>query len=140
MKLNLEDLENSIRSLVESIESYDELAKKIQLSEKNVNTLRSGVIQNFEVAYEQCGKFMKRWIENNVNPQIGIAMTRRELFRLSAENFLINDYEKWMIFHEARNITSYTYNKNSAEKSFEMAKEFIHLAKDFLAVLEKHND
>jgi len=140
MKLNLENLENSIQSLIESIESYDELANKIQLSEKNINTLRSGVIQNFEVAYEQCWKFMKRWIENNVNPQIGIAMTRRELFRLSAENFLIHDFEKWMKFHKLRNLTSHTYDKKNAEESFQISVSFLKEASSFLVRIKSHND
>jgi len=33
-------------------------------------TSRSGVIQSFEVTYEQCWKMMKRWIEENVGAEL----------------------------------------------------------------------
>lgn len=45
-----------------------------------------------------------------------------------------------MIYHDARNETSHTYNDKKAEEVFEIAKRFFPDAKDFLANLEKVND
>ena len=51
-----------------------------------------------------------------------------------------NRYYLWMIYHDARNETSHTYNDKKAEEVFEIAKQFFPDAKSFLANLEKVND
>lgn len=77
-------------------------------------TLKAG-IQNFEVAYELCWKFIKRWLEHNVSPNAVAGVSRRELFRYAAENLLIRDVDQWMDFHAARNKTSHIYDQAVAE-------------------------
>ena len=51
------------------------------LAVRLIYTIAAGVIQNFAFTYELCWKFMKRWIEENVNSEIVDGVTRRELFR-----------------------------------------------------------
>jgi len=106
----------------------------------DLDTVKAGVIQNFEVAYEQCWKFMKRWIERNVSPDIVDGVTRRELFRVSAENRLIDDVSVWMEFHQSRNLTAHTYDAENAGHAFSAALIFIDSAKDFLKRLEARYD
>lgn len=54
--------------------------------------LRAGVIQNFEVAYEQCWKFIERWIRENRAPEnADHPRSRKELFRMAARHGLISD-------------------------------------------------
>ena len=55
--------------------------------------VRAGVIQNFEIAYEQSWKMMKRWLEDSVGATYVDGVTRRELFRLAAEHRLITDVD-----------------------------------------------
>jgi len=105
-----------------------------------METIEAGVIQNFEFTYELCWKFMKRWISENVNPEILDGVTRRELFRISAENKLIDDINKWMEFHKARNSTSHIYDSEVAEEVFIEAMEFLPYAKEFFIILEQKND
>ena len=44
-------------------------------------TVRGGIIQNFEVAYELSWRMMKRWLESNINAETVDGVTRRELVR-----------------------------------------------------------
>lgn len=84
--------------------------KTIQsLSPELQETIRAGVIQNFEFTYEVAWKFIKRWLEKNYGGSEVDGVTRRELFRMAAENKLIDDVDSWMLFHRAGNQTSYTY-------------------------------
>ena len=53
---------------------------------------------------------------------------------------LIRDVEAWMIYHDARNETSHTYDDAKAQEVFEVAKKFLPDAKEFLDNLEKKND
>ena len=48
-------------------------------------TLHAGIIQHFEVAYEVCWKSMRQWLGYNVRPEAVDGVSRRELFRLAAE-------------------------------------------------------
>lgn len=105
-----------------------------------IETLRAGVVQNFEVAYEQVWKMMKRWLEVNVGALEVDGVARRQLFRLCHENRLIDDVETWMAFHKSRNETSHIYDAKTAEDVFKVAGEFLPYAKDVLARIASRND
>ncbi len=56
------------------------------------DTVRAGVIQNSKVAYEQCWKFIQRWIRENRTPEdADHPGTRKELFRLATRYGLVAD-------------------------------------------------
>jgi len=97
MALELESLRKAIAALARSLRVAGEQAggEDVDLLE----TLRAGVVQNFEVAYEQSWKMMKRWLEANVSPVAVDGVTRCQLFRLCHENRLIDDVDGWMTFH-----------------------------------------
>ncbi|KJJ83348.1 nucleotidyltransferase substrate binding protein [Candidatus Omnitrophus magneticus] len=139
MTLDLTSLRKSIESLDNSINSYMVNKENKSLSDIDMETLKAGVIQNFEVAYELCWKFLKRWLSLNVSPNIADGVYRRELFRICAEHRLIFDVDIWMSYHEARNLTSHTYDSVSAEKVFETSLVFIHDAKILFETLEVKN-
>ncbi len=138
MKLELTSLENATASLERSIHA----ATKFQatLPPELRETVRSGIIQNFEVAYELSWKMMKRWLETNISAESVDGVTRRELFRLAAESRLLEDVDLWMSFHAARNITSHTYDNNTAEEVSERAEQFVAAAQSLLASLRARND
>ena len=138
MKLELTSLESAILALESS--SAATAAFEATLPAHVVDTLRSGVIQNFEVAYEQSWKMMKRWVEANVSPGAVDGVTRRELFRHAAENQLIQDVNLWMIFHSARNNSSHTYDRATADEVYAVAEQFIPAARALLEALQARND
>lgn len=137
MNLYLDSLEKSIDVLKRSTKTASRLDN---LDSDLQEAVRAGVIQNFEIAYEQSWKMMKRWLEENIGATYVDGVTRRELFRFAAENRLITDVVRWMEYHDARNQTSHTYNEETAQRVFEEATEFVHDAEQLLKILEKHND
>jgi nucleotidyltransferase substrate binding protein (TIGR01987 family) len=105
-----------------------------------LETLRAGVIQNFEVAYEQSWKMMKRWLEANVGSAEVDGVSRRQLFRLCHENRLIDEVDVWMRFHTSRNETSHTYNAATANGVFAVAQDFLPAAMDVFSQIASRND
>ncbi len=83
---------------------------------------------------------MKRWIEQNVNPDTVDGVSRRELFRVCAEVRLIDDVQLWMAFQQSRNLTSHTYDTDNAEEAYASALHFGESARDVLKQLEARND
>jgi len=140
MKLELESLVSAISSLQNSINTWHKLSERAGITEEDLRTIKSGVIQNFEVAYEQCWKFMKRWLETNISPDIADGVSRRELFRTSAENRLIDNVDLWMEFHQARNLTAHTYHAGNAEQAFQAALRLPDYACLLLERLKERND
>lgn len=140
MKLELSSLENAVLSLEKAINSYTALCKNERLTKDDIDTLQSGVIQNFEVAYEQCWKFIQRWIKENRNPAESDTITRRDLFRKAASYNLINDPLSWFDYGDKRNLTSHTYDGDTAKSIFETALKFLADAKYLKKKLEEFND
>jgi nucleotidyltransferase substrate binding protein (TIGR01987 family) len=127
-------LKNAILALQNCIKNYNEYSPK---NESLLESLRSGVIQDFEVAYELSWKFMKKWLSYNVGSSVIDGIPRFELFKRAAENGLISEPEIWFDFHDARNKTTHEYSEEIAEFVFEQALKFLPYAKDFLEALEK---
>ena len=131
---------SSLKKALCSLENILKTASSSQSYSPNVrDAIRSGVIQNFEFTYELCWKFMKRWLENNVSVFLTEGVSRRELFRMAAENSLINDVDVWMEYHKARNETSYTYDESKAEEVFQTAIRFLPDVQKLLPKLESKN-
>ncbi len=139
MSLDLSSLEKAFDSLSRALEvaSTSEQMER-EANEKEV--IQAGVIQNFEFTYELCWKFMKRWLEKNLGGAYVDGVTRRELFRLAAEQQLVSNVENWMLYHDARNETAHTYNEAKAEEIFLVAQQFLPDAKELLGNLKRKND
>jgi nucleotidyltransferase substrate binding protein (TIGR01987 family) len=138
MNLDLSSLEGAVATLERSVKAA--AAYAASLPRELQDTVRSGIIQNFEVAYELSWKMIKRWIESNVGPDSADGVTRRELFRLAAESRLLEDVDLWMRFHNARNESSHTYDHETAEEVSKCAVVFAPAARALLSALGSRND
>ncbi|MBI5526745.1 MAG: nucleotidyltransferase substrate binding protein [Deltaproteobacteria bacterium] len=139
MPLKLESLRKSIEALERSTNAA--AANMDTLSEDLRETVRAGVIQPFEVAYEQCWKFIQRWLrENRISEDADHPRTRKELFRMAARHGLIADPTPWFEYGEVRNETTHTYDEEQAAAAYETAKKFIVDARDLFARLDSKND
>ena len=140
MPLELDSLAAAVDALCKVSAKSDDSAFMHRLDDVAQNAIRSGVIQHFEFTYELCWKFMKRWLSTHIGPTVADGVTRRELFRLAAEQRLIVDVEEWMRYHDARNQTAHTYNFEIAERVYQVAHAFSRDAGKLLAALEARND
>jgi len=138
MSLNLNNLEKSIKALEKSLTIYHSGSS---YSEDLREILRAGIIQNFEVAYEQCWKFIQKWIrENRSAEDAEHPRTRKELFRIAARYGLISDPVIWFEYGDVRNLTSHTYDDEQANEAFSTAVKFLPAALSLLDILRKTND
>ncbi len=134
--LDLASLQNTIAGLRRALSVAAELESNPGVTGDLQETVRSGVIQNFEIAYEVAWKMMKRWIENNVSAEAVDGVSRRELFRWAAQSHLIGDVDRWMRFHGARNQSTHIYQEAIAVGVYETAAEFLPEAEALLQALE----
>ncbi len=140
MSLELDSLKKAVAALNGVLAKSNDAELMRGLDEITRNAIKSGAIQHFEFTYELCWKFIKRWLEVNISPTAVDGVTRRELFRLAAENRLIVDVDEWMRHHDARNRTSHTYDPAVAESVYLAAHAFARDAQRLLGALEARND
>ncbi len=146
MPLDLENLQNAIGSLDQALgilqvfEDRENAPLMGGTQEAWRRVVQSGVIKHFEFTYELSWLFIKRWLEANVSPNAGDGVTRRELFRLGAENLLIDDVDRWMRYHQARNRMSHTYRQATADEVCAVVPAFLGDSRLLLAALEARND
>ncbi len=139
MDLDLSSLKKAVTSLNNALNVAAPASLDVMSEDQQV-VIKAGVIQNFEFTYELCWKFMKRWLDVNLGSTYVEGVARRELFRLSAENKLIEDVDQWMEYHDARNETSHTYDLDTAEEIFQISQTFYSDAFELLNTLEMKND
>lgn len=139
-RIDLTPLEKAIASLEQLFKRVSD--ERFMSEQDNVIRLglQAGLIQNLEFTYELCWKMIKRWLEININPESVDGVTRRELFRMAAENRLIEDVDEWMIYHAARNQTSHQYDSALAEETLSVTADFIRAAQRLLSNLKARND
>ncbi|MCE1248170.1 MAG: nucleotidyltransferase substrate binding protein [Firmicutes bacterium] len=140
MSLNLTPLSKAIESAEQLFLLVSDNDKMSRLDFVVQNGLKSGLVRNFEFTYELCWKAMRRWLEINIGRDYIDGITRKELFRMSAENHLINNPVKWFEYNEARNLTSHTYNEAQSDKALVITGEFIAEARNLLDNLRNKND
>ncbi len=141
MKLDLSSLRKAVESLERAIRVTGDDHVISGLSDDTRETIRAGVIQNFEVAYESCWKYIQRWLKENVpSGQAEFPRSRKELFRLAARFGLIEDPLPWFSYGDARNLSSHTYDEEKAESVYETALHFVKDARSLLEKLKELND
>lgn len=110
-----------------------ESLKKAVIQPKTEFT-RDAAIQRFEYTYELCWKTLKRYFKLEAGLE---EFNIKNIFREAGKANLITNVEAWFSYHEARNLTSHTYNQETAEKTFSVIQLFVPDAEKLLAKLEK---
>ncbi len=90
-----------------------QLEEAVMLSEQRDLTKleKQGVIQAFEFTHELAWNVLKDFLEDQGNQNIkGSKDATREAFKVS----LITDGEKWMAMIQSRNLSSHTYDEETA--------------------------
>ena len=138
-KLDISALKKAAQAFDNALAFARKVEEKPEAAQEfyEVESARAAVIKHFEFTYELCWKIMKRYIEMDSGSEEADVLTRKELFRLSAEKKLIASFAQWVKFHEDRNRTSHVYNEAVADDVYETAKQFAGPLHDFIAAIEQ---
>lgn len=131
--LKLETLKNTLQRFSEALQAYEH---------DRSNTLyRDASIQRFEFSYELTHKMLKRYLElTSATPSEIDEMAFPNLIRTGNERgLLLNNWERWKDFRQARNISSHTYDESKALQVMEILPDFLLEAQALLRELKKRN-
>ena len=124
VKLKHEDFSRALQKL------HAALAKDISADELYLD----GLIQRFEFCFELAWKLMKAFLDYE-----GIEVNSpRSAIRQAFQTELIADAEAWLDMLEKRNLSSHTYDEETAKEIYRhVAQKYIFLFDDFAATIER---
>lgn len=106
--------------------AIDRLSEVISVWNKNTSDfiVRDSMIQRFEYTYSLALKMTAKFINLQIN-EISYAMTFNEIIRKASQFGLIkSNLETWDKYRKYRNMTSHTYDEETAEKVISIIPEF----------------
>lgn len=101
--------------------------------------IRDATSQRFGYTFELAWKMMKRHLDWMGHSDTA-ALSRRDLFREEARVSLISDPEPWFAYNQARNESSHTYNRNTAERVYARAGKFLFDVQELVENLGRVHD
>ena len=139
MKLQITPYEKALDQLKKSLDYMDSpMAKKdVALHAQ----FRGATIQAFEYSYELAVKMIRRQLAQMVpNPQDLAQMTFADLIRMAADAGLVKDVKRFLVYRDARNRTSYTYEEDAAEDVVKVVPDFLQDASFLLEELRHRHE
>lgn len=94
------------------------LYQGLQLPENGINT--DATIQRFKITFELTWKLLNVLVRESIQEVYGPKNTLREAVKLG----FIENIEKWFEFLDARNLTTHTYEEETAEEVYKTAVQF----------------
>ena len=128
--LELNPLEKAVRSFSIAAERW-----KTVPEDKEV---RDSVVQRFEYTHELCHKMLLRQLQEvTANPSEIASLDYKALISEATKFRLIKHPENWFEYRRKRNLTSHTYNEDTAEDVASSALNFLQDAQDLITCLQK---
>lgn len=121
--------------------NFDALAKALEtfkeaIDKENPSQLeRDGIIQRFGYTFELCWKSIRKLLLHLGRQYV--SSSPKPLFRDAHQENLIQDVEVWFRFIDARNRTSHTYNKKTADEVYQDIQDFNQHAQNLLGKLHE---
>ena len=104
----IEQLEKAFENLKIIIDAYEKEEDRIIK-----DGLRDSIIQRFEFVTELSWKLMKKYLDENLVLEV---YSPRSVIKESYKQDLIDNGELWLDILEDRNLTSHTYDENTANR------------------------
>ncbi len=132
IKLDLTSLHQALITLDEAVECHS--------IEPDNTFIRDAMIQRFEYCYELTHKMLKRYLESTEpSREVIDHMSFPELIRTASERgLLLQGWDVWKQYRDARNITSHTYNEQKALQVCSIIPLFLKEAKYVASILQNH--
>lgn len=122
-------VEQSIKPLKKALQSLEKA-----ISQPINEFIRDSVNQRFEFTFDLSWKNLKRYLESD-KPLADDSV--KGVLREAYQKKLISNLDQWFAFHKSRNLTSHTYNEDTAQEVYLEAIKMPKLCSELIDNLEK---
>lgn len=107
--------------------NFSPLAKAVEslrdaLAQPKNPYTRDAAIQRFEYTFELSWKMLRRYLATEAGIE---SFNLKELFRQAGRQGIIANVEAWFEYLKGRNLTSHTYNEQTADEVHRLASTFV---------------
>ncbi|UNU43518.1 nucleotidyltransferase [Sphingopyxis sp. YF1] len=123
MPIDISPLVNAVARLEEGYARY--------MQDITDQQIRDGLIQRFEFTYDLSDKMLKRFLEEtSATPEaIDLLSFQARIRTGNEQELLLNDWSRWKLYRDMRNVTSHTYDEAKALEVVEGIPAFIEEAR-----------
>ena len=127
IKDKYDKLNNAVARLEESLTDYEQY---------RIDSIRDGIIQRFEFCAELAWKTLREYLLDQGYAHIN---SPKSVMRQAYEDGIINDDVAWVALMDARNLTSHTYDADTAEEIHQAIKHrYVALLRDLIQALANY--
>ena len=128
MTLTLDYFERAVKTVVDGYAEWQAEPQRI--------IIRDGAIQRFEYTYELAWKMLQRVLSLRRGSENVVRLARKDLFRLAADQGLINDPAPWFIYHDRRHNSTQEYVEEHAAAIGKLLPDFLRDVTQLAAILK----
>jgi nucleotidyltransferase substrate binding protein (TIGR01987 family) len=131
--IDYEKLEKALQHLQRQYANLRTVASRPELTDTDREAIAESVVHRFETVYDTLWKTLKRYLSEVLGlPEI--PNSPKPIFKLAAQNGLIDPVERWLAYADARVATAHDYSGSKAEAARALVHDFL---SDANALLKK---
>jgi len=123
-KANYFKLKQALSRLEERYNDYREIDQRPELRPSDIESIQESCIQRFETCFDTVWKHLKKHLQE-VTGLLEIPNSPKPIFRIAAENGVIEAFDVWNNYNQKRINTAHDYSSSKAEETFAVIPHFI---------------
>jgi len=123
-KTNYFKLKQALSRLEVRYNDYREIDQRPELRPSDIESIQESCIQRFETCFDTVWKHLKKHLQE-VTGLLEIPNSPKPIFRIAAENGVIEAFDVWNNYNQKRINTAHDYSSSKAEETFAVIPCFI---------------
>ena len=122
--------------------SYSKMQEE-ELDSIGYDIYRSACVKEFEIILEQCGKLLKKRLQDYFASNKAVdKLYFKDIFRYATKHSLISSEscERWIKYRDNRNDTAHDYGRGFAETTLKLLPDFITDSKDVAKIFKRDSN
>lgn len=127
-EVNYEKLRKSLAHLRKGHEAWLECPNRPELLDSDREAFKESLTKRFDICFQMAWRHLQKHLKNQ--GVVDVARNPKNLFRMGAENYLLEDAEQWFIYTDAHSEMIREYDEVKVNEAIGLIPDFIEDAID----------
>ena len=121
--IDYEQFKKALMRLEARYAEWLECPNRSELQDADREAIKESCVKRFEYTFDSAWKHLKKYLEKQGVPNVG--NSPKDVFRLCAENQLIENTADWLCYTDRRNDAEHDYEQTKADEILSVVSDFI---------------